>query len=86
MAKSRLEFHILPTEIVTRMTTAMSRVAKSSRQGLGAGTFGFMVLALSLNQLCDLGQVTSLLCASDSSSVDYRKQRLLLSLRCGGEE
>lgn len=35
--------------------------AESSRQGLGAGAFGLMILALSLNQLCDLGQVTSLL-------------------------
>lgn len=71
MAKSGLGFPILPTEIVTRMTTAMGPAAKSSRQGLGAGAFGFMILALSLNQLCDLGQVTSLLCASDSSR-NYR--------------
>lgn len=55
MAKSGLGFPILPTEIVTRMTTAMGPAAKSSRQGLRAGGFGFMILALSLNQLCDLG-------------------------------
>lgn len=72
MAKSGLGFPILPTEIVTRMIIAMGPAAKSSRQGLGAGASGLMILALSLNQLCDLGQVTSLLCASDSSRVNYR--------------
>ena len=72
MAKSGLGFPILPTEIVIRMIIAMGPAPKSSRQGLGAGASGLMILALSLNQLCDLGQVTSLLCASDSSRVNYR--------------
>lgn len=44
---------------VMRMTAATGRAAEWLRQGLGAKMLGFM--ALSLNQLCDLGQATSLL-------------------------
>lgn len=51
---------------VMRMATAREGEAEQSRQGLGAGMFGFLILAPSLNQRCDLGPVTSLLCASDS--------------------
>lgn len=44
---------------VTRMAPARDGKAERSRPGLGAGAFGFLIPALSLNQQCDLGPVTS---------------------------